>query len=147
MGQMRDGPAVRFLGRLVLLLPGPAILIVDRAELPQVGRMESRLHTFGRVRMGRGTAVIRRGGESLALTFACTAPALLNTAVDAPTSPGPAPTMLRWRTRGLHETMTMAMLLRPGGRPGRLELQEHLGRLTVTPGKTTPRIRMSSRLR
>ncbi len=113
-GQMRDGQAARFCGRLFLMLSGRAFLIVDRVELPYTGRVEARFHTYGDVRLGRRHARIKGQKQSLRVAWASDVPASLHTAVAPVTTPGKEATMLRWCTDGLHTTVTMATLLSPG---------------------------------
>jgi hypothetical protein len=115
MGTMRDGPAADFCGRVVLLLPERAFLIVDRAVLPHAGRIESRMFSPVDVDAYQTTALLKGSGETMRVAYACSVPGLLKTAVTAPTSPmQPSHTMLRWCTRSQHTSMTMATLLEPG---------------------------------
>jgi hypothetical protein len=114
MGVMRDGRVARFAGRLILLLAGKALLVLDRVELPHTGRVESRVHTIGKVRLREAGAEIAGREHVLQAAWASDVPASLHTAVDPVTTPGNPPTMLRWCTEGLVTTVTMAMLLAPG---------------------------------
>jgi hypothetical protein len=148
MGVMRDGPVARFASRLFLLLSEKAVLVVDRVELPHSGRVESRIHTGGKVRVREAGAEIAGREHVLQAAWASDVPASLHSAVDPITTPGNPPTMLRWCTRGLVTAVTMAVLLAPGvavpivtvkqdgrrlavqvsglGRPLRLTLSRHL---------------------
>jgi len=148
MGVMRDGPVARFASRLFLLLSEKAVLVVDRVELPHSGRVESRIHTGGKVRLREAGAEIAGREHVLQVAWASDVPASLHSAVDPITTPGNPPTMLRWCTRGLVTAVTMAVLLAPGvavpmvtvkqdgrrlavqvsglGRPLRLTLSRHL---------------------
>lgn len=122
MGVMRDGRVARFAGRLILLLAGKALLVLDRVELPHTGRVETRIHTGGKVRLRDGGAEIAGRRHVLQAAWASDVPASLHTAVDPVTTPGGArsgrpPTMLRWCTEGLVTAVTMAMLLVPGPVP------------------------------
>ncbi len=121
-GQMRDGRTARFCGRLFLMLSGRALLIMDRVELPFTGRVESRLHTYGGVRLTKRGARIKGRKERLRVACASDVPASLHMAVDAPTTPGRESTMLRWCTDGLYTAVTMATLLSPGAGPARVTL-------------------------
>jgi len=134
MGAMRNGAAVKFCGRLALLLKQRAFLIIDRAVLPHPGRMESRMHTFAAVRPMRGRAVLRGKKERLKVVYACSVPAILCTATVAPTTPtAPAATVLRWCTeRCQHTDITMVTLLCPGTGAAKLELKEGKSRLSIT---------------
>ncbi len=116
MGTMRDGPAVAFCGRLVLMLEVGAFLIVDRIELPHAGRMESRMHTFAQVRAMKRGAVLRGDKQQLRVVYACSVPAVLRTAVPALTTPTmPEAHALRWCTVDrVHTDVVMATLLTPG---------------------------------
>jgi len=121
-GQMRDGRTARFCGRLFLMLSGRAFLIIDRVELPFTGRVESRLHTHGDLRLGKEGARIKGQKERLRVAYASDVPASLHAAADAPTTPGRESTMLRWCTDGLYTAVTMATLLSPGAGPARVTL-------------------------
>lgn len=145
MGRMLDGPLMRFRGRLWVLLRSGSVLIVDGCLLRQFGRVESRLHSFARVRFGKTAAVISGKRRRLSASFACTVPAKLHQAIDALTNPGRAPTMIRWCTNGLHLQVAMAMLLSPSARPGKLSLVQNHGSLTILAGGE--RIVLSDRLR
>ena len=115
MGQMRDGPATSFCGRVVLLLPERAFLIVDHTVLPHAGRVESRMFSPCGVDAYQATALIKGRSERLRVAYACSVPGLLATATTAPTSPTqPGHTMLRWCGRSQHTSITMATLLVPG---------------------------------
>jgi hypothetical protein len=115
MGEMYDGPAAQFCGRWFLLLDGGAFVLVDRAELPRVGRVESRLHTFADVEAGHDGALLRGAEQSLRIAYACNVPAILCTATTAPTTPtAPAATVLRWCTDRQHQDVVMVTLLSPG---------------------------------
>ena len=115
MGQMRDGPATEFCGRVVLLLPERAFLIVDRVVLPRAGRIESRVFSPVDVDAFDASALLRGRSETMRVAYACDVPALLTTATTAPTTPTQSShTMLRWCTRAQQTHMTMATLLVPG---------------------------------
>jgi hypothetical protein len=104
MGKMYDGLAATFCGRWVLLLKDGAFLVVDRASLPHVGRVESRMHTFAHGEQ-----------QDMRIAYACNVPALFCTATTAPTTPTePSATVLRWCTRAQHKEITMVTLLCPG---------------------------------
>jgi hypothetical protein len=107
--------SVRYCGRLFLLLDGPCAMIVDRVEIANPGRMETRLHSYSRVKIDGDHAEIRGRKERLALAFASSAPSVLLRAEDALTTPGPRSTMLRWCTRErTHTEVTFVTLLAPG---------------------------------
>ena len=132
MGEMRDGPAARFCGRAILMLAERAYLIVDRAELPHVGRMESRMHTFSDVKPVRTGALLRGEKEALRVAYACSVPAVFRTAVDAPTRPtDPHATMLRWCLADQHRDIAMVTLLAPGAGTARVTIEEKASRLEI----------------
>ena len=113
MGEMRDGAAADFCGRVVLLLPERALLIVDHAVLPHAGRVESRMFSPAEVDAYQTTALIKGRRERMRVAYASSVPGLLATATTAPTSPTqPRHTMLRWCTRSQHTSMVT--LLVPG---------------------------------
>jgi hypothetical protein len=153
MGVMRDGRVARFAGRLILLLAGKALLVLDRVELPHTGRVESRIHTGGKVRLREAGAEIRGQRHVLQAAWASDVPASLHTAVDAVTTPGGLrsgrpPTMLRWCSEGLVTAVTMALLLAPGKARPTLAVKQDGRRLTVEvrgPGRPL-RLTLSSHL-
>jgi len=148
MGAMRDGAAARFCGRLFLMLKGKVCLSVDRVELEQFGRTESRMHTFATVQTGGHGALLRGKRASLRIAYAGDVPAALHTAIDAPTTPGQGATLLRWCTQDLHRTATLVALLSPGRAAARVDLAEQHGRLliTATANGWTTRVRLTKRL-
>jgi len=135
MGWTRSrGAAVRFCGRLVLLLGGRAFLIIDRVEMPFPGRMESRMHTSAQVQAAKAAALLRGETERLRIACACNVPAILCTGRACPTTPtAPAATVLRWCTeQRLFKDITMVTLLSPGAGPAKLALGEQGSRVIVT---------------
>ncbi|MDD5349698.1 MAG: heparinase II/III family protein [Chthoniobacteraceae bacterium] len=145
-----ERPSTRFCGRLFLLLEGPCAVVLDQVELFSPGRVETRLHTFARVRFGREAAEILGRRERLQLAFASTVPSALFRAEDALTTPGPRSTVLRWCTRGrTHTRMTMATLLVPGGLPAKISLEEGEGFVLVRAehGGRSDTLRISTDLR
>jgi len=132
MGEMRDGPATKFCGRLILMLDERVYVIVDRAVLPHAGRMESRMHTFADVKSMRTGALLQSETEKLRVAYTCNAPAIFCTGVDAPTRPtDPASSLLRWCIRDQHKDVTMVTVLSPGGAPAKAEIAEHGSRIVV----------------
>lgn len=131
-GTMRDGPVAAFWGRLFLLLDGPLALILDHVEPPHPARIESRLHTFAKAAVGDARADLTGQRERMSLAYAASVPARLERAVDALTTPGAAPTLLRWCTRGLNKSVTMATLLCPGKASPLLNLEMRKGKIGVT---------------
>ncbi|MCG3148676.1 MAG: hypothetical protein PCFJNLEI_02121 [Verrucomicrobiae bacterium] len=144
MGAMRDGPAAKFCGRLFLLISDAGVLIVDRIELPHVGRVEARFHTFAKVKLGSAQAELAGQRQRLGMTFASDVPATLHHATTAPTTPGQSATVLRWCADNLQTTVTFATWLRPGGGLGKLKLDTGAGKIVVTVGKR--RVVLSERL-
>ena len=115
MGEMRDGPAAKFCGRLILMLAERVYVIVDRALLPHVGRVESRMHTFAQVKPMKTGAVLKSNSQFLRVAYACNQPAVFTTGVDAPTKPtDEASSLLRWCIQDQHKDVTMATVLSPG---------------------------------
>jgi len=150
MGQMRDGPAARFCGRLILLLADRAFLIVDRAVLPHTGRMESRMHTFAEVKVARAAVALSGKSQRMRIAYACNVPAVVRTATTAPITPSaPSATVLRWCTKALHMEMTMATLLSPGRGAAGVELAEDKSGIVVTARGRAWRqtVRLTKRLR
>jgi hypothetical protein len=152
MGTMRDGPAAKFCGRLILLLDRGGLLVVDRVVLPRAGRMESRLHTYARVKAGKRAAEIIGEKERLRVSYAATVPSMLTLSVPAPTTPtAPPGHALRWCTvASTHTEMAMATLLTPGVGRANVRLTEDGGRdleVAVSGGGPGVRLRLTSALR
>lgn len=140
MGVLRDGPAVRFCGRLFLLL-GAGALIVDRVELPHVGRVEARFHTFAREKNGLLTGERHR----LGLAFASDVPSTLHRAVTTPTTPGRSATVLRWCADEQLLSATFATWLTPGRAAGPLSLQRRDDSILIRAG--SQRVVLTARLK
>lgn len=134
MGEMRDGPAATFCGRLVLLLEECTFLILDHVVLPYPGRIESRMHTLVDVQVGEAGALLQGETEVLRMAYAASAPALLATATTAPTTPSSSPaTVLRWCTGDrAHVDVVMATLLAPGAAPAHVTVAQDAGVLRAT---------------
>ena len=123
--------------------------MLDRVDLPHTGRVESRIHTVGTVRLGEASAEIAGRAQKLQAAWASDVPAALHTAVDPVTTPGDAPTMLRWVTDGLVTAATMAAVLAPGNTAPDVTVAQEGRRLSVeVSGLGRPiRLRLSTRLR
>ncbi|MBF0245315.1 MAG: heparinase II/III family protein, partial [Planctomycetes bacterium] len=119
--------------RTVLMLPGPALLIVDRVILPAAGCVENRLHSRAKVHPARAGALISGAKESLRVAYASTVPALLCAATTAPTEATASPaTLLRWCTRTRFETeVCFGTLLTPGRGPSSISIEEEKRRLVI----------------
>jgi hypothetical protein len=116
---------IKFCGRLFLMLDGPLALILDRVVLPQPGRMETRMHTYSRVRFFVDKAEIRGKREQLNLAFASSVPAGLHRAEGAHTTPRLKSTMVRWCTdTRTHKEVTFATLLTPGPTAAQVVVEE-----------------------
>ncbi|MDX1681924.1 MAG: heparinase II/III family protein, partial [Phycisphaeraceae bacterium] len=96
----------QFIGRLLLLVDGSYWLVVDTAP----GRvMESRFHTYADVESGTDWAILKKGGETLTMTFASLDQSVMQRSRGMPTRPAEQTKILRWvnrdRTRNsLHVT-------------------------------------------
>lgn len=119
-GGMRDGNVVTCSVRVFIMLDALAFLILDRVELPHVGRVESRMHTFTSVTPKSGGALLKGKRQRMAVSYACDRSAGLHLAKGAPTTPGVGATMLRWCSAKQELAFTMATLLVPGAAPGKV---------------------------
>lgn len=148
MGEMRDGPAATFCGRLFLMLKRRAFLILDRVELPHPGRVETRMHTYAKVRAGSKGALLAGERSALRVAYACDVPSELYLASTAATKPNECCTQLRWCARDLTTAVTVATLLAPGRSPARVTLTERRGKIVVeAEGRGfRARVRVSARL-
>lgn len=149
MGRMRDGPAVIFCGRLFLLLKDGAILLLDRAILPEPGRMESRFHSFASVQMQSQGGKLTGERRKMRFQFSGNVPAQVYHSVDAPTKPGPGANLLRWCLDDLQTDVLMGTLFTPGHGASRLSIdRENAGfRVQASWGKQkSVELRVSSRL-
>lgn len=122
MGESRNGAAVRFCGRLILLLHEQAVLVLDRVVLPFPARVESRQHSFATPTVGEAQVGLRGKRQHLSLRYAADQPALLATARNAPTTPTQEGAhVLRWCSRTLvSEAITLATLMLPGEQDGQV---------------------------
>jgi hypothetical protein len=123
MGAMRDGPAVKFYARLFILLGPGAALVLDRAVLPHPGRVETRLHTFARLAVGRRFAGIQGSRQSLRVHFDASEPFVLESGSPVLTDPCRRLSTLRLCTGKLVTGLTLATLLTAGRAAGRVSLK------------------------
>lgn len=149
MGWMRDNRTAAFYRRCLILLDDRGLLILDRVRLKHHGRIETRFHTGGKVMTDGNRARIVGERRRAVLTLSANTECVLRTGTDPTTTPGPVSTMIRWGTKELHREVTLAALLTPGSRTGRVELHNQAGRLTVraTAGGKTHRFVFDNRLR
>ena len=148
-GVMRDGPVARFAGRLVMLLSSRTALLVDRMALHRYGRLETRLHTPGRVTEMENAVRIEGDRATVSLAFASDVPSALHHAVDPLTNPGPVYRMIRWCTDELVHagTLVTAISRDPGCSvviDGAAEAEEST--ITVRDATSVHRVRMGARL-
>ncbi len=149
MGTSRSGErAVRFYARLFVLLDHAAILIIDHVELRHFGRFETRFHSYARIDHRDTEALLQGDRHALRILFAADIPSHTDVATDAMTSPGPSPTLLRWRSDHLHSQATMAALMIAGGKPGTLtlDMQPKELRIDAAAARRRLRLRLSHRL-
>jgi len=113
---------VNLQNRLFLLLEGRAILVLDHVRLPHEGRVESRLHTEMDPHLTGSTVLLQGERQQCSLSLASDRPAALHLAGALLTSPAEPVQVLRWVTRGLHESATFAALYVPGDEPGKVTI-------------------------
>lgn len=131
MGTMYDGPAATFCGRAVLMVKDRAVLVIDRVKVPHVALIESRLHTFHRVRFADEDATIRGRRSRLHVTYASTEPTRLKAGMGMQTHAATdGDTILRRVTTGKVDAVTVCTLMTVGGE-GQVALSERGGRTTV----------------
>ncbi len=131
MGSSRDGRVAKYCSRLICLVQGNAVLIVDRVILPHAGRVESRFHSFADVHIGNGWLKLKGQRQTATMAFASNVPASLHTAVQAPTTPGNGATILRWCSDHLHKDFILATLLTPGPSKPDLTLSRQAHSITL----------------
>ena len=142
-GEMRDGPAVDFAGRLALLLDDRALLVVDSVILPHPGRVEARAHTPAAVGLGAAAgepawtarAALTAGQAGMQVAWASNIECVLLAADPCPTTPKATPMKaLRWCTADrLHKQVHLAMLMHRGTEPATVEIEPTEGQsMTVT---------------
>ncbi len=123
MGSHREaGPVAAFCGRAFLLLPGPALLIVDETDLRFPGLVESRMHTFADVEAGDRSAVLTGQRQRLRVSLACDREARFLVAGSAPVHPVPGPSVLRWCLPRPDDGARTACLLTAGDAPTSVDL-------------------------
>jgi len=116
MGRSRDGHCADLCSRVVCLVKGKLVVILDRVILPHAGRVESRFHSFADVDAGRDGLTLKGQRQAAAMAFAATVPATLHTAAQAPTTPGQGAAILRWCSNALHQDFLMVTAIAPGMR-------------------------------
>lgn len=148
MGQMRDGSAAKFCGRLFLLMPRYGVLIVDRVELHHFGRVESRMHTYSEVSATKQSARLQGTSHKTFVAYASSVPATLHTATTAPTTPGKPATALRWCTDALIDNVTMAAFLSPDAKAEtNIVVRKNHFMVELVSGTRRTRLAISNRLR
>jgi len=106
-GLMRDGKMADFAGRLIIFVRKKYWIIIDKVKVAHFARIESRMHTFADVKMGKDACCLKRGKEKLSITYASSVPSVLTKAAGAPTTPSSVPaTMLRRITKKLHDDVS-----------------------------------------
>jgi len=119
------GTPVKLSGRIVLMLArGKALLVIDRLSAEHAASVETRFHTFGRVKWQKQSALITGKSDRLHLAFASSTPCRLMKGLGLPTRPTPiVDTVLRWISEALVLDATLATLLTPNG-VGQLQFDE-----------------------
>ncbi len=127
-----DRPAATFCGRLFLMLGDQAMLILDRADLPTTGRVESRMHSRAACDLQEKSILVRGKRQKLRVTYASDVPSAAYLSVTAPTTPGPGANVLRWCTDArTHKSVTMATLLTPEATRAKLSFERDAERMTI----------------
>ncbi|MBA2480873.1 MAG: heparinase II/III family protein [Planctomycetes bacterium] len=112
-------PAAGSCIRMLLLVEGEGLVVIDRVELAHPGLFESRLHTFSRVEGGSPedqplAAWVRGATASLHLSFVASCPSQLKRGLGLQNQPAVAPdTILRHVVTSRIRTATMCCLLSP----------------------------------
>jgi len=110
---------------LVLLLKDRAVAVIDEFELPFAGLVESRLHTFSKVRFRARSAEIRGEKNTLGVVPASTEPAQLQRGLGLPTHPPRRPDIiLRHQSKAKIQRAALCWLLVPNG-SGTVEVEEN----------------------
>lgn len=124
-GKSHDNIAVTFCCRVILLVKKKYILVIDRAELPHVGVVESRMFTPAKVKQAKADATLAGKKLKLRVAYAASVPASLNPGMSTPTiADATEHTMLRWITKAQVKAVTMATLLAPGAGSAKVDLKE-----------------------
>jgi hypothetical protein len=132
MGTTRDGTAASFCARVILLVKRRGVLVIDRVVLRHAGLVESRLHTFYPLSLGKMEAEVRGKQNRLHLTFASSQPALLKRGLGIPTHPPRQPdTMMRHLSATKVHGITLCHFLLPNGK-AQVRLSENGERTQVT---------------
>lgn len=122
-GVMRDGSAVEFCARLILLLKKEALLVIDRIILPHVGLAEARFHSFADARLMKTGAALKRGKASMRMSFGSNVPFTVAGALSAPTNPtSQSANIIRLCSTNQHKDMVFATLLSHGTGKARVKI-------------------------
>jgi hypothetical protein len=117
MGGMRDASVANFCGRVILLVKKKGVLIIDRVEVPFAALVESRLHTFCDVTMGKSDARIKGRKQRMDISFASSAPTLLKPGMGLQTHPQRDPdSVIRYVSERKVLEITSCYFLMPNGR-------------------------------
>jgi hypothetical protein len=110
---------IAFCGRLLLLLRGRALAVIDEFDIQFAGPVESRLHTFAKTSFGADTAEIRGRRNRLHVSLAATVPTILRKGLGLPTHPPREPNIiLRHMSAGKIHKAVLCSLLVPNGTGG-----------------------------
>lgn len=117
-------PVVFFVGRLFLFLDAKYVLILDRVQLKHTNRIETRLHSYAKIKTQENSATLEGEKERANIIFASTVPNVIATSLTTPTNPSEKPAqMLRWASQSLHNDAIFATLLIPGVETGEVSLK------------------------
>ena len=117
MGTMRDGPVANFCGRAILMVKKKGILVIDRIEVPFAALVESRLHTFCDVALGKADARVKGRKQRMHISFASSAPTLLKPGMGLQTHPQREPdSVIRYVSERKVMEITSCYFLMPNGR-------------------------------
>ncbi len=135
-----------FIGRLFLLVDSRYWLVVDTAP---GHAMEARFHTYADVETGADWALLKKGGEQMAMTFASLGGGVMQRSAGMPSLPGEQTRIMRWMTPGASHHSLQVTALNPGTEGLAIELtREDDGyAIGVTGRDTTRTIRLTRDLK
>jgi hypothetical protein len=132
-GKAHRGTGPLFAGRLLLLLRGKALLVIDQVKLPFAGWVESRLHTHAQTAVDQQRVKLTGKRQSATIVIAASQALFIKTGQGIPSAPKtPADTLIRIMADDKVDASTIACLFTPGGVDSSLLIKETESELIVS---------------
>jgi len=135
-----------FVGRLFLLVDNAYWLVVDTAPGHAI---ESRFHTYAELETGDDWAVLRKGGEQLAMTFASLGQSIMQRASGMPENTAEQTKIIRWLSTQRSPESLHVTALNPGSEKLSLKVSKDMAgfAIEITGSKPARTIRLTRDLK